>query len=79
MPRATCGHALAFYKGDDVCCGVCVFECAIVAMQVVKGDIENALCTQSHGRRVVTGGFIAGFVRERKNPQITLRVLLALH
>ena len=55
MPGPACGHARAFYKGDDITFWIGVFECAVIAMQVVKGDVENALRREPHARRVVTG------------------------
>jgi len=44
MPRAASGHARALYKGDDICIGLRIFQDTEFAMQVVKRDIENALC-----------------------------------
>ena len=57
MPRAACGHTRALYKGDDIRVWIGAFECAVIAMQVVKGNIENSLRREPHARRVVTRGF----------------------
>ena len=57
MPGPSCGHARALYKGDDITFWIGAFECAVCAMQVVKGNIENALRREPHARRVVTRGF----------------------
>ena len=63
MPGPARGHARAFYKGDDIRFWIGAFECAVIAMQVVKGDVENALCREPHARRVVTRGlFVYGVV-----------------
>jgi len=57
MPGPSCGHAGALYKGDDICFWIGVFKDAVIAMQVVKGNIENSLRREPHARRVVTRGF----------------------
>ncbi len=43
MPVAPYSHSSAFNYGDDIFSGVSLFECAIVAVQVIKGDIEDPL------------------------------------
>jgi hypothetical protein len=41
MPRATSGHARTFYKDDYIFFGVGLAHCAEVAVQLIKGDVDQ--------------------------------------
>ena len=43
MPIGTFDHRLAFNHCNHIACFICAFEYAIVAMELIEGDIENAL------------------------------------
>ena len=69
MPRAPCSHARTFYKGDHILFWVGGFEGAVVAVQVIKGDVEDALHLFSLHLSLqyfTSSQFLAHFLRHSK-------------
>ena len=69
MPGAPCSHARTFYKGDDILFWVGGFEGAVVAVQVIKGDIEDSLHLFSLHLSLqyfTSSQFLAHFLRHSK-------------
>ena len=53
MPIGTFDHRLAFNHCNHITSFICAFEYAIVAMELIEGDIENALRrARIHGKRL---------------------------
>ena len=43
MPVGTCDHRLALDHCDYIGCFICTFENAVIAMELIEGNVENAL------------------------------------
>ena len=53
MPVGTFEHRLAFDHCDYIGCFICTFENAVVAMELIEWDVENALrWARIHGKRL---------------------------
>jgi hypothetical protein len=66
VPGSPCSHARTFNKGDDILFVVGIFECAVVAVQVIKGDIDDALhliFLQRSLQYFTSSQFLAHFLR----------------
>ena len=69
VPGSPRDHSCAFNKGDDILFGVGIFECAVVAVQVIKGDIDDALhllFLQRSLQYLTSSQFLAHFLRHSK-------------
>jgi hypothetical protein len=43
MPRAARGHSRTFYKDNYIFFGASLAHCAEIAMQMIKGDVDQPL------------------------------------
>ena len=59
MPVAPRGHASAFYKCDYILLGIGIFQGAVLAVQMIKGDIDQPL------HRLIVGAAVNYFRLER--------------
>jgi hypothetical protein len=69
VPVATCGHAGTFHHRNCIVLWVGIFKRAVIAVQAIKGDIDNALHLFSRHRSLqyfTSSQFLAHFLRHSK-------------
>jgi hypothetical protein len=66
VPIAPSGHAGTFHKDNQIGCWICILERPVFAMEVIKGDIDDALHLFSRHRSLqylTSVQFLAHFLR----------------
>jgi hypothetical protein len=69
MPITPGGHSGTFDKSDYIVLGIGIFKCAVVAVEVIKGDIDNSFHLFSRHRSLqylTSSQFLAHFLRHSK-------------